>query len=132
MGPARCGYPAKVGSRPRRGSRRETVIGLLQAKYQSTDRHQNLPNVFPRRSTATVDFVLEGRIAGDTVNRILEALRREAVAADDIASELQLFEPEAEMRYVGQELAVALPLPDHNLTQQDLPDLMKRFNELRQ
>ncbi len=75
--------------------------------------------------TASLDF--------NTVNRILEALRGEAVAAlaaDGIATELQLFEPEAEMRYVGQEHAVALPLPDHNLTQQDLPDLMQRFNVL--
>ncbi len=61
-----------------------------------------------------------------------------ALAADGIASELQQFEPEAELLYVGQEHAehaAALPLPDHNhhnLTQHDLPDLMQRFNVLPQ
>ena len=78
--------------------------------------------------TASLDF--------DIVNRILEALRDEAaaaLAADGIASELQRFEPEAEMRYVGQEHAVALPLPDHAFTPSMIcQDLMKRFNVLHQ
>ena len=46
---------------------------------------------------------------------------------------LQRFEPEAEMRYVGQEHAVALPLPDHAFTPSMIcQDLMKRFNVLHQ
>ena len=51
-----------------------------------------------------------------------------ALAADDIVPKLQVLETEVEMRYVGQEHAVALRLPDHELTQHDLPNLMKRFN----
>ncbi len=72
-------------------------------------------------------------LALDTINQIRHTLHQEAITAltaDGIAPDRQLFEPMAEMRYVGQEHAVTLPLPAHALTQDDLPDLIARFNAL--
>lgn len=68
-----------------------------------------------------------------TVNRILQALVQEAATAldtDGIARERQRFERMAEMRYIGQEHAVTLSLPGHDLGPRDLPDIMERFNAL--
>lgn len=72
-------------------------------------------------------------LALGTINRIQQDLRQEAVTAltaDGIEAAQQLFEPMAEMRYVGQEHAVTLSLPTHAITQEDLPDLIERFNAM--
>ncbi len=69
----------------------------------------------------------------DRINQIRQVLRQEAesaLAADGIAPERQLFEPMAEMRYVGQEHAVTLSLPPRTITQADMPELIERFNAL--
>lgn len=66
-------------------------------------------------------------------NRILEQLRAEAdeaLAADGVPESGRLFEPAAEMRYVGQEHAVTVPLRADALAAEDVPDLVKRFNTL--
>lgn len=67
----------------------------------------------------------------DTVNQIRGTLKREAeeaLAEDGIVPEHQRFQPAAEMRYVGQEHAVTLPLPTGALTASEVPALVERFN----
>lgn len=72
-------------------------------------------------------------LALDRINEIQQSLQLEAITAlkaDGIVPSNQLFEPMAEMRYVGQEHAVTLTLPQHAITKDDLPELVKSFNSL--
>jgi len=90
----------------------------------------DLRNDYIRTMVARTDQITPAELT--SIFTEMEKQATEELAAEKVEKSLMVFQRFADMRYLGQEHTVKVPIPGGQLTQKDLAEINERFHQLHE
>jgi N-methylhydantoinase A len=88
----------------------------------------DLRNDYIRTSVVRTDQIEPGELS--SIYARMERQAAEELAAEKVEEEQMVFQRFADMRYMGQEHTVKVPIPGDQLTEKEMPEINERFHQL--